>query len=301
LISVDVPSINEAVGRGFRDKSLYMFVGKVHVGKTLFLCHLAASFKKSGHSGVYFTAEMSENAITHRIDANVLNMEMSELGKNLGRESYMDKVNSAIKTFKKGEWFVKEYPPAFSSKNNLTAYLQELKLKKGITPDVVIVDYINQFASARLPPSAMQNSYLYMKSVTEEMRALAVENSLPLITATQLNRDSANQGVDSADMTGVGESFSIPQLSDWMGVIVQPPELYEEKKYLLKVLKNRFEENLYEVYTLGVDRSHMRLFELSEDQQEVPIVVKDRMHQADLKRQAVGDDERIFVFQEDMK
>lgn len=300
-IPVDIPSINKAVGRGFRKKSIYMFIGKTHVGKTLWLCHIAAAFKRSDISGVYFTAEMSENAITHRIDANILDFEMSELGMSLGRESYMDKVSSTIEKYSKGDWFIKEYPPGFASKNNITSYLQELKIKEGIIPDVIIVDYINLFASSRLPASAMQNSYLYMKVVTEEMRALAVENAFPVITATQTNRDSANNSIESADMTGVGESWAMPQTSDWMGIIAQPPELFEERKYLLKVLKNRHADNMYDVCTVGVDRTHMRLLELTGNEQDLPIVVKDRMAVADKKRDALpDDDERTFIFEEDV-
>lgn len=299
-IPVDVPTINEAVTNGFRKKATYIFIGKTHIGKTLWLCHLAASFKKDGYNGVYFTAEMSENAIGKRIDANILNMEMHSLGKGLDKETYLSNVKAALKKWQKGKWFIKEYPPGYASKTNLTNYLQELSLKKGIKPDVIIVDYINIFASARLPFSASLDSYRYMKAVTEEFRALGVEEKVPIITATQLNREFANKDADAMDSTGTGDSWAIPQTADWMGAIIQPEELYAEGKYLLKILKNRFDENLYEVYTLGVDRSHMRLLDLAKSEQNIPIVVRDRMDHNDLKRQAASsNDENIFLFADD--
>lgn len=295
--SCDIEDINEAVGGGFRRKAIYLFIGKTNVGKTLWLCHLAASFLRNGYNTVYFTAEMSEHAITKRIDSNMLNMQMGDLGKNLIKSEYLTHVQTTYKSQKHGKLFVKEYPTGYGSRTNIMSYLQELKLKHNLKPDIIIADYVNIFASSRLPASAASDSYRYMKAVIEEFRATAVEQDACLVSATQLNREFASKSVDKMDVEGTSDSWAIPGTVDWMGVIIQPQELYEASRYLLKNIKTRFEENLYEVWTVGVDRKHMRLLQLDKDEQEIPIHVKDRMKSGDIQREAeASDDEEVRIF-----
>ena len=240
LFTCDIDLLNQALGGGFRRKALYMFIGGVNVGKTLWMCHLASSLLRNGYNVVYLTGEMSENAIYKRIDANMLTMEMDWLGPDLKKKHYYDRVKIHAKKKQRGRVFVKEYPTGFGNRNHILAYLQDLALKKAFVPDIMIVDYLNIFASSRLPASQSADSYHYMKAVAEEFRAIAVEHNITIISPTQLNRDSFKKTADAMDMTGQSDSFAIPALADWMGAIISSKELFEDNKYLLKTLKTRF-------------------------------------------------------------
>jgi hypothetical protein len=168
--------------------------------------------------------------------------------------------------------------------------------------DAIVVDSVNIFASSRLPHSLISNSYIYQKAVTEEFRAISVEKNISVITATQLNRESANKSAESVDTTGVSDSFGIPATSDWMGAIIQSQELYESGKYLLKNLKTRFDENLYKVETFKVDRSHMKLTDAKEDEKDIPMNIKDKMDSQDKLRhqKLIKEDDKIFVFDDEL-
>lgn len=296
----DIELLNEALGGGFRRKALYMFIGGVNVGKTLWMCHLASSFLLRGYNVVYLTAEMAENLIYHRIDANLLSMEMNTLNIDLNKKDYYDRVKKIAKKKDRGRLFVKEYPTGFGNRNHILSYLNELSIKKGFRPDIVIIDYLNIFASSRLPASASGETYHYMKSVAEEFRAIGVERDVTIISPTQLNRDSFKKNADTMDMTGQSDSFAIPATSDWMGAIIQNSELFNDNKYLLKVLKTRYAENNHEVYTVGVNRKLMRLLNVEEEDQEIPVVMRDRMALQDSRRNVLSDEERTFVFSDEM-
>lgn len=205
----DLSILNEAIGGGFRKESLYMFVGRVGIGKTLWMCHLASCMVKSGLNVIYFTAEMSDTAIAKRIDANILDYEMDELNQDLNKKRYLKKVANIHKKLNPGKFFIKQYPTGYASRTNILSYLQELELKKGVKPDIIIIDYVNIFASARLDSSSAIQSYQYMKAVIEEFRAIAVERECVVISATQFNRSGANSDESNADMTGVSECLDL--------------------------------------------------------------------------------------------
>lgn len=296
----DTETINEITGGGFRKKALYVIVGRIHIGKTLWLCHLASNFLQKGKSVVYISAEMSQEEITKRIDSNVLDLQTKELDKALDKEKYFSRVKKALKQTE-GKLFVKEYPSGMANRNHIMSYLKELKIKKDFVPDVVLVDYINELSSSRLPASAMTNSYLYMKAVTQELRAIALEEELCMITATQFNRDGASKSADKTEMDGTGESWAIPAVADFMGALIQPKELYEEGKYLVKVLKNRFDQNLHQVYTIGVDRNYTRLYQLDDEEKDIPIQTKRMLAHEDTVREQLENldedgDSKVFVF-----
>lgn len=300
VIKCDIDLLNEALGGGFRRKAMYMFIGGTNVGKTLWMCHLAASFLVSGYNVAYITAEMAEHEIYKRIDANILDMEMSLLGKELGKKQYYDRVKIHAKKENRGRFFIKEYGSGQANRNHILAYLQELKLKKGFKPVILIADYLNEFASSRLPASQSGDSYQYVRAVTQEFRAIAIEEDLVFISPTQLNRASFSKTAEKLDLTGQADSFAVPMISDWMGAIISNKELFDESKYLLKTLKTRFGENNMDVVTIGVARKHMRLINLADEEQDVPIIVKDRMTENDKRRKIMADDERTFVFADEI-
>ncbi len=270
---------------------------------TLWLCHIAASLVQKGFNVAYYTAEMAEESITKRLDSNILELQMRQLGINLNKGVYLDKVNKFIKMSEKGRLFVKEYPTGFGTRDNILQHLEDLKLKEGFVPDAIVVDSVNIFASSRLPNSLLGNSYIYQKAVAEEFRAIGVEKDLSVISATQLNRESANKSADNMDTTGTSDSWGIPATADWMGAIIQPQEMYEQGKYLLKNIKTRFDETLYQVETVGVDRSHMRLFDVDESEKDIPIALKDKMEAKDKLRTSnmIKEDDTVFLFDEDFE
>lgn len=244
---------------------------------TLWICHIATSLLMSGHNVLYVSAEMSEEMIGKRMDANLLDYTMDNLDIKLDKKEYFNKVKELYgKTT--GRMKIVEYSPGACNALTLRNLLQEYKLKDSFVPDVVILDYLNLFGSFRLPSHAMQNSYLWVKSVAEEFRGLARELNFSCIAPTQTNRSGVDAGQDT-DMGDTAESFGLPMTADWMGAIIQNDELFRLCKYLLKTLKTRFGENINEVLTVGVNRSHMRLYDLPEDQQELPLHVKDMLKQ----------------------
>lgn len=274
-MSCDIDELNIAVGKGFRKKCIYAFIAGTNVGKSIWLCHLSASFLKQGYNVLHLTAEMSENAIIQRIDANLLDIPINDLNSSISRETYFEKIKRTQNTYQSGKLIVKEYPTSTATKNHIVSFLKELRIKKDFVPDIIIADYLNIFKSSVLPASQASDSYNYMRSVTEEFRAIAIEENVALITATQLNREAYNKGTDKLDMTGQGDSWGIPQTLDWQGAIVRPKEI--EGKFLIKVLKTRFGSNINAVYSVGIDFDKMRLFNLADEEKDVPIVVKDRL------------------------
>ncbi len=406
------------------------FTGGIISHNTLWLCHSAAALVQQGYNVAYYTAEMAEEMIYKRLDANILDIQMNALTRNLDKANYLDKVKIYSEQPEKGRLFCKEYPTGFGTRDHILQNLEDLKFKEDFVPDVIVVDSVNIFGSCRLPASLIGNTYLYHKAVMEEFRAIGLEKRVAVITATQLNRETANKNVDKVDTTGTSDcvalntlvemkngvkridelrvgdeirgsegfvkvlkiwpkkkkrkyrittksgkvlecsvdhkimtenglkciknglvlrdkissidmmqfndeiveivdlgydeemidigvdsedhlfyasnilvknSYGIPFVSDWMGAIMQPQEMYEAGRYLLKSIKTRFDEHLYKVNTIGVDRSHMRLFDV--DDEDMPESVKDRMKFTDKKRAAVqtADDTTAFLFDEDFE
>jgi hypothetical protein len=235
----------------------------------------AGSLLKSGKNVLYISAEMSEYAITKRIDANLLDIQMGELSIKLDKTKFKSRLQTLFdKTT--GRLVVKQVPTGVFNSNNIHALLQELKLKKNFVPDVLILDYINIFSSSRLPASAMANSYLWIKSICEEMRSIAVINDLCVLSAVQNNRGAIKQ-TTAVDMTDIGESFGVAMIADICLNIILTPELRVMGKYLIKVIKTRFAENNDFIYTIGVIFNKMRLTNLDESQQEIPLHVRDQL------------------------
>lgn len=240
---------------------------------TIWLCHLAASYLSSGQNVLYVTAEMSEEKITQRIDANLLDFQMSQLKKGLDKDEFLRKVENVRKNTT-GNLIIKEYPTGAANSTHIRNFMTELKQKRGVMPEIIILDYLNIFASSRLPASSSLDSYGYIKSIIEEMRGLCVEYNMIGISATQTNRAGAKEALEIS-LGDIADSFGMNMTADFVGALIQTDELYKQEKYLLKVLKTRYAENINEVYTIGVNRKKMRLFE--PDEQDVPLSVRDNL------------------------
>lgn len=261
----DLECMNKITKNGVPRKTLNVILAGTAVGKSLALCHMASSYFMSGKNVLYVTLEMSENRIAERIDANLLNVSLSDLQK-LSKEMYDKKINS-IKSKTVGKLIIKEYPTATATTTHFRSLLNELLLKKNFIPDVIIVDYLNIASSARLSTSNNVNSYTYVKSIAEEFRGLAVEYNVPIWTATQTNR----QGYVSSDigLENTSESFGLPATADFMIALSTTEELEQLGQILVKQLKNRYNDiSSLRRFVLGIDRSKMRLFDLDDSAQD---------------------------------
>jgi len=190
VMKCSVQAINDTFGGGLRRKTIVAYIGRTNIGKSLYLTHLASDYLKCGYNVLYVSAEMGARELYKRIDANVLNLQMDDLAKELPKTTYMDKVKHFAKRHKDsmGKLWIKEYPTGEANKLHIKSYLKDLKLKKQFTPDIVILDYLNIFSSCRLNKTSAENSYGYIKSITEEFRAMAIEENCAVVTATQTNR-----------------------------------------------------------------------------------------------------------------
>lgn len=225
------------------------------VGKSMFLCHHAANCLSQNLNVLYITCEMAEERIAERIDANLMNVSMDNL-KQIPKQLYDKKMDSIRENFK-GKLIIKEYPTATATVNHFRALLEELRLKKKFVPDVLFVDYLNICASSRFKMGGGVNTYMYVKSIAEELRGLAVEYSLPLWTATQTNREGfGNQDID---MSETSDSFGLPMTADFMFALISTEELEEVKQILVKQLKNRYNDGMANrKFILSLDRSMMK-------------------------------------------
>lgn len=246
---------------------------------TLILGDIAAQLVRSGYNVIYFSAEMSEDKISKRIDANILDVDIKTFNdKELNEEKYIDELKRLESKFH-GRLKVKEYPVGTATALHLKAYIDELKLKDNFIPDFLVLDYLNIFASSRLPASASLNSYIYVKAIIEEMRALTQNKDNPtcMITATQLNKEGSRESADKIESGAISESYGTAMTADWIGGIIQNEELFKQNKYLFKVLKTRFDGNNNFIYTVGVEREKMKLKDLEENEQEIPLHIKEEL------------------------
>lgn len=260
----DLECLNKITKDGVPRKTLNVILAGTAVGKSLALCHLAASYFMSGKNVLYITLEMAEARIAERIDANLLNISLQDLH-SISKQMYDRKISS-IKNKTVGRMIIKEYPTASASVTHFRSLLNELHLKKNFIPDAIVVDYLNIAASARLTNVANTNSYSYVKSIAEEFRGLAVECNVPIWTATQTNR----QGYTSTDigLENTSESFGLPATADFMIALSTTDELEKMGQILVKQLKNRYNDvSKLRRFVLGIDRSKMRLFDLDESAQ----------------------------------
>ena len=264
-IPFDLDNFNKITKGGLPNKTLNIALAGTGVGKSLFMCHCASNILSQGRNVLYITMEMAEERIAERIDANLLNIPIDQI-ENLSKDMFKDKV-SQINAKTEGKLIIKEYPTGQANTSHFRALLNELKLKKNFVPEIIFIDYLNICASSRMKMiGGAVNSYSYIKSIAEEMRGLAVEFNVPIMSATQTNR----QGFSSDDpgLEDTSESFGLPATADLMFAIISNDELNTMGKVLVKQLKNRYNDpTRYNRFTLKIDRSKMRLSD--DDQQDV--------------------------------
>lgn len=255
----DIEMLNTITNGGLPDKSLTAFVAETGKGKSLVMCHMAAANISIGKNVLYITAEMSEERIAERIDANLMNIPLQNL-KEMPKNMYMSRIDK-IKEKCPGKLIIKEYPTASAHCGHFKSLLNELALKKSFIPDVIYIDYLNICASSRYKASSAVNSYTIVKAIAEEMRGLAVEYSIPVVTATQVNRTGF--GNSDISMTDTSESIGLPATLDVYLAIISTEELEKSGQIMIKQLKNRFgDQNTYQRFIVGIDRSRMKLYDI---------------------------------------
>ena len=263
-IPFDLEYFNKITGGGLSSKTLNIAMAGTGVGKSLFTCHFAANCLSQGHNVLYITLEMAEERIAERIDANLLNVRLDDLV-SLPKSMYEKKIEDLRKKFS-GRLIIKEYPTAAASTNHFRALLNELNLKRNFKPNIIFVDYINICSSARIRPGQYVNSYSYVKSIAEELRGLAVEFDVPIMSATQTNR----QGFQNTDvgLEDTSESFGLPATADFMFAIISNDKLEEVNQILVKQLKNRYgDPTVNKKFLVGIDRAKMKLLDLGDKSQ----------------------------------
>ena len=256
-IEFDLDMFNKITNGGLIPKTLNVVVAGTNVGKSLLLCHVAASTITQGKNVLYITMEMAEERIAQRIDANLLDVTMDTL-EQMPKRMYEQSFEQLQKRQVFGKLIIKEYPTSGGHVGHFRSLLDELALKKGFVPDLLIVDYINICSSIRFKMGGQTNSYTYIKSIAEELRGLAVEYNVPCLSATQFNRE----GFDNSDpsLTNTSESFGLPQTADLQVALVTSEELEKDGLLMVKQLKNRYADtSKYRRFTITVDRSKMRL------------------------------------------
>ena len=266
-IPFDLEKFNFITKGGLPNKTLNIALAGTGVGKSLFMCHMAGSALTQGYNVLYITCEMAEEKIAERIDANLLNVNVKDI-MDLPEVLFNSKVNE-ISRKTQGKLIIKEYPTASAHAGHFKALLSDLKLKKDFTPDLIFVDYLNICASVRYK-GAVVNSYTYVKAIAEELRGLAVESNLPIISATQTTR--SGYGNSDPDLTDTSESFGLPATADFMFALISTEELEQQGRILVKQLKNRYNDpTVSRKFILGIDRSKMRLYDVADDSSAITI------------------------------
>ena len=266
-IPFDLEKFNFITKGGLPNKTLNIALAGTGVGKSLFMCHMAGSALTQGYNVLYITCEMAEEKIAERIDANLLNVSVKDI-MELPEVLFNSKVNE-ISRKTQGKLIIKEYPTASAHAGHFKALLSDLKLKKDFTPDLIFVDYLNICASVRYK-GAVVNSYTYVKAIAEELRGLAVESNLPIISATQTTR--SGYGNSDPDLTDTSESFGLPATADLMFALISTEELEQQGRILVKQLKNRYNDpTASRKFILGIDRSKMRLYDVADDSSAITI------------------------------
>ena len=264
-IPFDLDYFNKITKGGLPNKTLNIALAGTGVGKSLFMCHCAAGVLNQGKNVLYITMEMAEERIAERIDANLMNVPIEALG-SLPKNVFNEKIEKIAKT-NVGKLIIKEYPTGSAHTGHFRALLNELKLKKTFKPDMIYIDYLNICASSRMRGMGGSiNSYTYIKAIAEELRGLAVEFNVPIMSATQTTRSGfSNTDVGLEDTS---ESFGLPATADLMFALISTEELEELGQLLVKQLKNRYNDpTKYKRFVVGVDRSRMKLYDVEESAQ----------------------------------
>ena len=262
----DLEYFNKITEGGLINKTLNIALAGTGVGKSLFMCHVGASMIAQGKNVLYITLEMAEERIAERIDANMMDVSMQDL-RDLSKSMYTDRIQK-IQNKVDGRLIVKEYPTATAHAGHFRALLEELKLKQNFYPDIIFIDYLNICVSQRLRNNAGANSYTIVKAIAEELRGLAVEYDLPIVSATQTTRGGFNNS--DVDLTDTSESFGLPATADLMFALISTEELEQQGHMMVKQLKNRYSDpTRNKRFMIGVDRAKMRLFDLDDAQQNL--------------------------------
>ena len=259
-IPFDLEYFDKITKGGLPNKTLNIALAGTGVGKSLFMCHVASSILLQGRNVLYITCEMAEEKIAERIDANLLNCNIRDIPE-LPEVLYNSKVNE-ISRKTQGKLIIKEYPTASAHAGHFKALLSDLALKKDFKPDIIFIDYLNICASARYK-GAIVNSYTYVKAIAEELRGLAVEHNVPIVSATQTTR--AGFGNSDPDLTDTSESFGLPATADLMFALISTEELESQGRILVKQLKNRYNDPTNNrKFMIGIDRAKMRLYDVAD-------------------------------------
>ena len=259
-IPFDLEMFNKITKGGLGNKTLNIALAGTGVGKSLFLCHTAASHLMQGKNVLYITLEMAEEKIAERIDANLLNVNIKDIP-DLPRMIFESKV-ADLSRKTQGKLIIKEYPTASAHSGHFRALMNELALKKSFVPDIIFIDYLNICASSRYK-GAIVNSYTYVKAIAEELRGLAVEFDLPIISATQTTRSGF--GSTDVDLTDTSESFGLPATADFMFALISSEELEAQNQIMVKQLKNRYNDpTMYRRFVVGIDRAKMKLYDVEQ-------------------------------------
>ena len=264
-IPFDLDYFNKITKGGLPNKTLNIALAGTGVGKSLFMCHCAASVLQQGKNVLYITMEMAEERIAERVDANLMNLPIESLG-SISKNVFDDKIGKIAKAAT-GKLIVKEYPTGSAHTGHFRALLNELRLKKNFSPDMIYIDYLNICASSRMRGMGGSiNSYTYIKAIAEELRGLAVEFNVPIVSATQTTRSGfSNTDVGLEDTS---ESFGLPATADLMFALISTEELEELGQLMVKQLKNRYNDpTKYKRFVIGVDRSRMKLYDVEESAQ----------------------------------
>jgi archaellum biogenesis ATPase FlaH len=258
-IPFDLDFFNRITNGGMPNKTLNVVLAGTGVGKSLFMCHVAAATLAQHRNVLYITMEMAEERIAERIDANLMNLDMDQLH-DLPKTMYDNRIDK-IKDKTQGRLIIKEYPTAGAHCGHFKSLLNELSLKQSFHPDLIIVDYLNICTSSRIKQGAGVNSYTYIKAIAEEMRGLAVEHNVPILSATQTTRGGyANTDVD---LTDTSESFGLPATVDFMFALISTEELEGLNQLMVKQLKNRYNDpTTNRKFMIGVDRAKMKLYDV---------------------------------------
>ena len=270
-VPFDLEKFNFITKGGLSNKTLNVALAGTGVGKSLFMCHVAGAALTEGYNVLYITCEMAEEKIAERIDANLLNVSIKDIV-DLPEVLFSSKVQEiARKT--RGKLVIKEYPTASAHAGHFKALLSDLKLKKDFKPHIIFIDYLNICASARYK-GAIVNSYTYVKAIAEELRGLAVECNVPIVSATQTSR--SGYGNSDPDLTDTSESFGLPATADFMFALISTDELEQQGRLMVKQLKNRYSDLVTSrKFMVGIDRSKMKLYDVADDASAISIDAED--------------------------
>ena len=264
-IPFDIDLLNKITKGGLPNKTLNIALAGTGVGKSLFMCHVAAAALMQGKNVLYITCEMAEEKIAERIDANLLNVNIQQLA-DLPKQMFDNKIGKLAKKTQ-GSLIIKEYPTAQAHSGHFKALLNELQLKKNFRPDIIFIDYLNICASSRVKAGSNANSYTLVKSIAEELRGLAVEFNLPIVSATQTTR--SGYGNSDVNITDTSESFGLPATADLMLALISTEELEELGQIMVKQLKNRYNDpTIHKRFVVGIDRAKMRLYDCEQSAQD---------------------------------